>query len=250
MGISSLFFSCSQESMLFFPEALPPDYTFAFDQPFQERSIQVDEKTKLNGLLFKSDSSKGLIFYLHGNSGALNTWGDLANTYLKNNYDFFILDYRGYGKSQGKISSEKQLFSDIQIVYDSLKKEYPEEKIIVVGYSIGTGPATYLSSTNKPRLLILQAPYYSMVDLAHQYIKLMPSFMIRYKLRTDEYITQVACPVILFHGKQDEVIYYGSSLKLQKLFKEGDKLYSLDNQYHNGMNENKIYQQELKRLLE
>jgi len=250
MGISSLFFSCSQESMLFFPETLPPDYTFAFEQPFQERSIQVDEKTKLNGLLFKSDSSKGLIFYLHGNSGALNTWGDLANTYLKNNYDFFILDYRGYGKSQGKISSEKQLFSDVQIVYDSLKREYAEEKIIVVGYSIGTGPATYLSSTNKPRLLILQAPYYSMVDLAHQYIKLMPSFMIRYKLRTDEYITKVTCPVILFHGKQDEVIYYGSSLKLQKLFKEGDKLYSLDNQYHNGMNENKIYQQELKRLLQ
>ncbi|MGN6645145.1 MAG: alpha/beta hydrolase [Cytophaga sp.] len=250
MGVASLFVSCSQEKMLFFPTTLPADYTFTFDQPFEERFIQVDEKTKLNGLLFKADSSKGLIFYLHGNSGALDSWGDLAKMYVKNNYDFFILDYRGYGKSQGKIESEKQLFSDVQIVYDSLKREYAEEKIVVIGYSIGTGPATHLSSTNKPGLLILLAPYYSMVDLAHQYIKLMPSFMIRYKLRTDEYITKVACPVLIFHGKQDEVIYYGSSLKLQELFKTGDRLVTLDPQYHNGMNLNPVYQQELSRVLQ
>lgn len=249
MGISSLFFSCSQESMLFFPEKLPADYVYTFDESFEERFIQVDKKTKLNGLLFKVDSSKGLVFYLHGNSGALDKWGEIASVYLKNNYDFFVLDYRGYGKSEGQISSEKQLFSDIQIVYDSLKKEYPEDKIVVVGYSIGSGPATHLASTNKPRLLILQAPYYSMIDLAHQYIKILPSFLIRYKLRTDEYIKKVACPVILFHGKQDEVIYYDSSVKLEKLFKSGDKLYCLDPQYHSGMNENALYQKELNILL-
>ena len=249
MGIMSLFFSCTQESFLFLPDKLPVDYVYTFDHPFEERFIQVDKKTKLNGLLFKADSSKGVVFYLHGNSGALDKWGEIASVYLKNNYDFFVLDYRGYGKSEGQISSEKQLFSDIQIVYDSLKKEYPEDKIVVIGYSIGSGPATHLASTNKPRLLILQAPYYSMVDLAHQYVKILPSFIIRYKLRTDEYIKKVVCPVILFHGKQDEVIYYDSSLKLEKLFKSGDKLFSLDPQYHSGMNENLVYQKELNILL-
>jgi uncharacterized protein len=168
---------------------------------------------------------------------------------LKNNYDFFILDYRGYGKSQGKIKSEKQLYKDNSIVYDSLKKSYKEDKIVIIGYSIGTGLAAQLASINNPKLLILVAPYFSLPDLAKQYIKILPSFLIRYKLRTNEYITRTKCPVIIFHGNQDEVIYVGSSYKLQKLFKPDDRLIILNGQRHNGINENLIYRQKLKELL-
>lgn len=248
-GIFFMFSSCKQEKMLFFPETLPSDHAFIFKNKFQEFFFKVDDKTSLNGLLFRADSSKGLIFYLHGNAGSIDSWGNIADVYLQNNYDFFIVDYRGYGKSQGNISSEKQLHSDVQIVYDSLKKSYKEKDIVIIGNSLGTGLAAKLASTNNPRLLILTAPYYSMVDLAHQYIKLMPSFLIRYKLRTDECITQVKCPIVIFHGNQDEVIYVGSSEKLKKLFKEGDQLIILEGQAHNGINENVKYLTELKRLL-
>ena len=249
VGIFFSFASCRQEKMLFFPEKLPSDHTFTFTNTFQEYFFKVDKKRSLNGLLFCADSSKGLIFYLHGNSGSIDSWGSIADVYLKNKYDFFVLDYRGYGKSQGRISSEKQLHNDIQIVYDSLKTMYQEQNIVIVGYSIGTGLAAKLASTNDPKLLILKAPYYNMIDLAHQYIKLMPSFMIRYKLKTNAYITKVKCPVIIFHGDQDEVIYEGSSEKLKTLFKEEDQLIILKGQRHNGINENVYYLTELKKIL-
>jgi len=74
---------------------------------------------------------------------------------------FLLLDYRGYGKSEGTINGQEQIFRDVQTVYDSLKHSYQENKIIVLGYSIGSGPAAKLASTNNPKLLILQAPYYS-----------------------------------------------------------------------------------------
>lgn len=249
MGLISFISSCKQEKMLFFPDILPENYKFNFNEPFQEYFIKVDKNTSLNGLLFKTDSSKGLIFYLHGNGGSIDSWGGIASVYLKNNYDFFILDYRGYGKSQGKISSEKQLYKDIQTVYDSLITNYDEKNIVIIGYSIGTGPATQLASTNNPKMLILKAPYLNMTDLAHQYIKILPSFLIRYKFRINEYITKVKSPVILFHGNQDEVIYFGSSLKLKELLKPGDQLIILDGQKHNGINENEIYKAELKKIL-
>lgn len=235
--------------MLFFPETLPADHTFTFNNTFQEYFFKVDDETNLNGLLFRADSSKGLVFYLHGNAGCLDSWGSIADVYLNNQYDLFILDYRGYGKSQGRISSEEQLHRDVQRVYDSIKTMYKEKDIVIIGYSMGTGLATKLASNNEPKLLILKAPYYSMIDLAHQYVKLMPSFLIRYKLKTNEYITQVKCPITIFHGDQDEVIYEGSSEKLKKLFKEGDRLIVLKGQRHNGINENKEYQSELKKLL-
>jgi len=235
--------------MLFYPETLPVDYKFTFGDGFKEYFFKVDNRTNLNGLLFRADSSKELIFYLHGNAGSIDSWGGIAPVYLKDNYDFFILDYRGYGKSQGKIKSEKQLYKDIKIVYDSLKNLYSENKIVIIGYSIGTGLAAELASKNSPKMLILKAPYYNMTDLAHQYIKIIPSFLIRYKLMTNEYITKVKCPVVIFHGDQDDVIYYGSSLKLQKLFKKEDRLITLTGQKHNGINDNLTYLEELKKIL-
>ena len=250
MGLISIISSCKQEKLLFYPDTYPVEYKFSFKNKFQEYFIKVDEKTSLNGILFHANSSKGLIFYLHGNGGSIDSWGSSADVYLENNYDFFIMDYRGYGKSQGKISSEKQLYKDIQIVYDSLKAKYIENNIIIIGYSIGTGPATQLASTNNPKMLLLEAPYFNLPDLAHKYIKVLPSFLIRYKFRTNEYITKVKCPVIIFHGNQDEVIYVGSSYKLKELFKQGDQLIILDGQKHNGINENEMYKKELKKILE
>ncbi|MFA6401532.1 MAG: alpha/beta hydrolase [Salinivirgaceae bacterium] len=249
-GLVLFFTSCSQEKMLFFPQTLPSDYKFQFNHPFTDYFFKVDEKTNLNGVLFQADSCKGLIFYLHGNAGSINSWGNIAPIYLNNNYDFFILDYRGFGKSQGRISSENQLYKDIQIVYDSLKTKYNENSIVIIGYSIGTGLAAQLASNNNPKLLILKAPYFNMPDLAHTYIKILPAFLIRYKFMTNQYITKVKCPITIFHGNQDEVIYVGSSEKLKKLFKPNDRLLILEGQKHNGINDNKTYKKELKLLLQ
>ena len=104
----SLFFL--QEKFIFFPEKLHKDFKFLFDQQFDEVNIRTKDNKLLHGLLFKANSSKGLIFYLHGNAGSLNSWGILAKRYTELNYDVFMLDYRGYGKSEGSIRSQQQFF--------------------------------------------------------------------------------------------------------------------------------------------
>ncbi len=238
-----------QEKYLFFPEKLDRSFQFNFDQRFEEIYIKTNDGINLHGILFSVDNSKGLIFYLHGNAGSLSSWGGVARTYTDLNYDVFMLDYRGYGKSQGSIKSEKQFFSDIQTAYDNLKKKYDERKIIILGYSIGSGPAAKIASINNPKLLILQAPYYNLPDLMRKFYPFIPTIVLKYKFRTNKYIKECKMPVIIFHGDQDEVIYYGSSLKLQKLFKPGDKLITLEGQYHNGMTDNKDYLNEIKKIL-
>jgi len=238
-----------QEKLIFFPQKLEKDYRFSFNQGFEELSITTKDNKLLNGILFKTDSSKGLIFYLHGNAGSLSSWGNVAKTYTDLNYDVFMLDYRGYGKSEGSIDGQDQLFQDIQTVYDELKNRYPEDKIIVLGYSIGTGPAAELASVNNPRLLILQAPYYSLTDVMRHTYPIIPTFILKYKLETYSYIKKCKMPVVIFHGNQDEVIYYGSSLKLKEGFKKQDSLITLIGQGHNGMTENPDYRVEIKKML-
>lgn len=160
-----------QEKLIFFPEKLPKDFKFSFYEKTEEISIKTRDNILLNGVLFKADNAKGVILYLHGNAGSINSWGDVAGIYTALQYDVFMVDYRGYGKSEGKINNEQQFYEDMQATYDKLKTMYDESKIIVLGYSIGTGPATKIASANHPKLLILQAPYYSLRDLMkHLYL--------------------------------------------------------------------------------
>lgn len=238
-----------QEKLIFFPQHLDKNYKFEFEQKFEELNIKTTDEKTLNGLLFKADSSKGLIFYLHGNAGSLSSWGEVAKTYTDLNYDVFIIDYRSYGKSEGEINGQNQLFEDNQTAYNELKKSYNEDKIIVLGYSIGTGLASKLASTNNPRLLILQAPYYNLTDMMKQRFSFIPTFILKYKFATNEYLKNCKMPVVIFHGNSDEVIYYGSSLKLKEEFKKQDTLITLNGQGHNGMTDNEEYKIELTKIL-
>jgi len=238
-----------QENLLFFPQKLAKDFKFTFDQKFEELSIKAQDNVLLNGLLFKSESARGLIFYLHGNAGSLDSWGEVAKTYTDLNYDVFMLDYRGFGKSEGKITSQNQLYQDVQTAYDELKTKYGETNIVVLGYSIGTGLAANIASKNNPGLLILQAPYYSLTDMMKHTYPIIPTFILKYKLETNILIKECNMPIVIFHGDQDEVIYYDSSLKLKALMKKTDRLITLNGQGHNGMTDNPVYKTEIKKIL-
>lgn len=238
-----------QEKIIFFPQKLDKNHKFGF-QNIQEYFIKTNDNKKLNALLFKVKNPKGVIFYLHGNAGNLQSWGYEADTYRTLWYDVFMLDFRGYGKSEGKISSQKQMYEDINKAYELTLKMYKEENIIILGYSIGTGLATYLASKHNPKMLILQAPYFSLSLIAKQRYHIIPAFLLKYKFPTNEYIQKCKMPIVIFHGLNDRVISYESSLKLSKLLKEKDKFITLKNQGHNEITENKIYLEKIKELLE
>lgn len=242
--------NCRQEKMFFHPTPLPADFEFKFQNEFTEYQIPVAENVAVNGLLFKAKQSKGLVFYLHGNAGALNTWGEVADFYTQNNYDIFILDYRGFGKSEGRIENEEQFLGDVQLVYDSLKTHYKEENTVVIGYSIGTCPAAYIAAKNNPKNLVLKAPYYNMIDLVHHYYWIVPGWAVKYKLRTNEYLPQVKAPITIFHGTDDQVIPVESSYKLKEFLKPTtDTLIIVKGKTHAGVGNWDEYKSELTKIM-
>lgn len=236
---------------MIFPGAkLSDNYKFNFPDKFNEVTVKAKDSTNLSAVLFKADSSKGVILYLHGNTGALNKWGKIAETYTSLNYDLFMLDYRGYGKSQGQITSEEQLYSDVQDAYNYLKTLYPENKIIILGYSIGTGPAAMLAANNHPKELILQAPYYSLPDAIHHLRASWDTTTLAFHFNTYKFLPRVASPIVIFHGDADQMFYYGSSEKLKTFFKRGDKLITLKGAGHLDMDKNQDYLIALKAILQ
>lgn len=239
----------NQTEMVFNATKLPKDYKFKFDQNFQEIYISSYDKVKLNALLFKTKNPKGVILYLHGNAGNLDGWGQQVEAFNSCGYDVLMLDYRGFGKSEGYISNQEQIYKDLLAVYNFLQSKYAESKIIIIGYSIGTGMASFLASTHNPKMVILEAPYYNFTDFTSKIVPYFPNFLKKFSFPTNEYFKKIKCPIIIFHGKIDRTIPIENSLQLKKIFKSKDSLFILENQDHIGINENFEFRNKLKALL-
>lgn len=181
-------------------------------------------------------------------AGSVNGWGNSAATYTALGYDVFIIDYRGYGKSGGHIESEAQLNTDMQTAYNFMAKQYLGKPIIIAGYSIGTGPASVLAAHNNIKALILQAPYYSLSELAGTKVPLIPNFIKRYTFKTFATLPKVTVPVYLFHGTDDVLIPVSNSQRLVKICANAT-LIPLKGTGHNGINQNEEYKAALQAIL-
>ncbi len=239
----------SQEGILFHPEKLKRAHAYTAPNSFEEIDFETKDGLTINALLQKVERPKGLILYFHGNVGNCQTWASIGKIYCRDAYNLCIVDYRGFGKSEGKITNEQQLFDDAQVVYDAMKKRFPETKIHVIGYSIGTAIASELASRNNPKQLILLAPYYNMRDMMDKRYPIFPHFLLRYELDNAKYVAKIKAPISIFHGLKDEAIAYDSSIRLKKKCKQGDQLVLLKNQGHNEINDNKVLHSYLSKLL-
>ena len=213
LSVMAYFF---QEKLIFKPEKLHKDFKFEYDVPFTELFFTVSEGVSINGLHFYRENAKGLILYFHGNSRSIKGWAKYAKDFYRYNYDVVLVDYRGFGKSTGK-RSERDMLADMQFVYNRLLETYNENHLLVYGRSMGSGFAAKIAADNKPRYLILDAPYYSFKALAERLVPILPmKYVLRFHLRTDKWIEKVKCHTYILHGTKDRLIPISQSEKLQQ----------------------------------
>lgn len=166
----------------------------------------------------------------HGNAGILENFFSLQQWFSFQGILSYGFDYRGYGKSSGW-PTEDGLYNDIEAVYKYIKtrESLENSKLIVMGYSIGSGPAAYLASKHDPHALILIAPYISMPEIVND----MPGFsflksLLRYSFPVKQYLNEskTTCK-ILAHGEQDTVIASRHTKTIVSEYKGSGQIYQL-----------------------
>lgn len=232
-----------QERLIFFPSKLEPNHEFSFDQPFEEIKLDANG-TWISGLKFlaqsrdggqiysdangKRKAKNGAVIFFHGNAGNLQGWGKYAQHFTDLGYDFYLFDYRGYGKSGGEISSQEQLYADTDAMMQLVLREYDAGEVAALGYSVGSGLAARAAQKYGAKRLVLIAPYFSLEELAREKTPFVPKFLIKYKIPTFEFVGGFGGPVTIFHGEHDELIGVDNSRRLLKFLKPGDKIYELN----------------------
>lgn len=236
-----------QQRMIFEPTKLQKSYEFVFDYPYREYFIESGIGV-INVLHFKVETPKACIMYHHGNARDMSDWANNYKTFTDLGYDVIFYDYRGYGKSTGKLS-EMALHKDARKVYHFLLRYYKSSEIIQYGRSLGTGIATKLAARVNSPLLILETPYYSMRAMASKSIPFVPvSLLLKFPIRTDWFIMKVICPIYVFHGMKDELVPFKHSLRLKKI-KPDLNLIAIQHGMHSNLADFSEYQDGLQEIL-
>ena len=204
-----------QERLLFEPERLPDHEPICPDTDVREFMVDVPG-AQLSVAQLKLPNPRGVVFYLHGNSGNLRKWFIGLDDFREQNFDVVMMDYRGYGKSTGHIGSEEQLRADVRAVWNAVAADYVGKRLVVSGQSLGTALAAGLAAElsqagTTPDLTILVSPYSSMRALADEHYPWVPSKVLRYHLPTMDHSSKVKGPVLLVHGDKDELIGFHHS---------------------------------------
>ena len=242
------FLYLDQERLIFPGKALPADFAFHFDQRFEELRVAVPGGS-LDALHFMQPNPRGLVFFLHGNTGNLDTWTTGLDFYQRVNYDLFIFDYRGYGKSTGAIESEAQLHADVRAAWDSIAPRYAGKPIVVYGRSLGSGLAVSLARRVDPALLVLVTPYTSLAASAKRAYPLAPTWLLKYPLRSDAIIGEVRSPILLLHGTDDRLIPESDSERLQAIAHAPAELIRIEGAGHSDIHRFATYRDALARAL-
>lgn len=226
--VTGLFIYFFQHKFFFHPEKLPTDFQFAYESlNAEEKMVETEPGALIDYLHFKVENPKGLVFYLKGNTKSIKGWGKFAIDFTRLGYEVIMLDYRGFGKSTGRRTNDG-LKHDIQFIYDLEKKHWKEEDIIVYGRSIGSGFAAMLAAKNRPRMLILTSPLYSLIRSINRYMPFMPArpFM-RYNIPTFKYLKAVTCPIKIIHGTNDNLVPIKTAIELSAINPKRTRFYTI-----------------------
>jgi uncharacterized protein len=239
-----------QERFLFKPEKLPTDFEFKYaNHQVTEHNLDMGAGVNINGVHFSVENPKGVVLYLKGNSRSIKGWGKFAIDFTRMGYDVVMVDYRGFGKSTGK-RTEKGIKEDLQKVYNLMKTRVDEKYIVIYGRSMGSGFAAKLASTNHPRLVILESPYYSMKQVAKRYVPFMPmSVLLKFPIRTYKWLKHVKCPIKIIHGTKDRLIPFKSSLALSQINPKLTRLYPVIGGGHNNLHTFEEYHRFLEEIM-
>lgn len=164
--------------------------------------------------------SRPVILFFHGNGDFLAGRVPRFRAVTADGTGLVALSYRGYGGSSG-LPSEKGLLTDAASAYRFTAAKYEAKRIVVWGFSLGTGPAVATAAEHPVGKLILEAPYTSTADVAASVMPIIPvRWLMRDQFRSDQRIGKMTAPLLVMHGARDP----GIAIQF------GERLYELANQ--------------------
>ena len=205
----------TQHSIIFPTEFVDGDPEAFPRQADAERLVLEQKSQKVPAYYFPSKDADTCILIAHGNAELAQNWFDQAEDLVAGGFSVLIVEYPGYGKADGS-PSQKSIARFMDTGYDHLLRiGYKPDKLVGLGSSVGAGVICDLSTRKKLAALVLISPFRSLKEMAWKHYA--PPFLVRSPFDNEAALRQFQGPVLIFHGKDDEIIPFGHSEHLASL---------------------------------
>lgn len=236
----NVWFFFQQPGMIFYPyaklAATPKDWGLVYEDVVLTTADQV----KVHGWYLPTNASNQVVLFFHGNGGNISHRGESLEIFYSLGLNVLIIDYRGYGKSEG-VMSEQGAYLDAMAAWKYLidKRGFQPQQIIIFGRSLGGAIATQLATQVNQRLLIIESTFSSVEDMATKMMPVLAQLVwLRYDFNTEKRISQVDSPILLMHSQDDEIVPYELAEKVFAAAKSPKFFFELKGSHNGGFMQN------------
>lgn len=242
-----------EEKFIYFPVKYPEGFWFvasmrspegAISPTIEDCNFTASDGVKLHGWLCTPHINKGgnhepvpyemTLLWFHGNAGNVTMRYDQIRLMMNIPVRVFIIDYRGYGKSEGN-PTEEGLYMDARAAWDYLlnERETSPDRIVIFGESLGGAPAVDLASKLDAAGLIVQSSFSSAAETSARMMPSLPRFLLRTKMNSRDKIKDVHCQKLFIHSPVDEIVPYRLGRRLFDAASEPKEFYDVPGAPHN-----------------
>jgi uncharacterized protein len=203
---------------------------------YEDVSIQTSDGVKLHGWFLPAESEKGTVLMFHGNGGNISHRLETIAIFHRLGYNVMIIDYRGYGQSQGS-PSEQGTYRDAEAAWAHLTRtrKIDADKIVIFGRSLGGAVAAWLAVEKHSAGLILESTFTSVPDRAAELYRYLPvRFLARMSYNTLGRIDKLRCPLLIIHSPDDEIIPYHHGRQIFESAKEPKRFQEISGRHNDG----------------
>ena len=225
-----------QGSLVYHPsrqlEATPDQ----MEMDYEDVSLQTSDGVKLHGWFVPAATPKGTVLMFHGNGGNISHRLDTIAIFHRLGYNAMIIDYRGYGRSEGS-PGEEGTYRDASAAWAYLTgtRKVEADEIVLFGRSLGAAVATWLAVEKHSAGLIIESAFTSVPDFGAEVYRFLPvRLLARIHYDTLGRIDKLRCGLLVIHSPDDEVIPYHHGQKLFEAAKEPKRFLEISGRHNDG----------------
>lgn len=224
-----ILFGFFENRLIYFPEKALLTTPDEMGLSYEDVRITAPDGVALHGWFIPAASAEpplAHVLFLHGNAGNISHFLEKTAPLVKQGLSVFMLDYRGFGLSQGR-PGEQGLFLDARTAYDYLTSRpgVSPDQVIIHGFSLGGGVASELALTAPARALIMESTFTSIRDMAHTMIPILPRFLVSPLFQSLDKMPRLALPTFFIHGDRDQTVPHWMGRKLYEAHPGPKRLY-------------------------
>ncbi|WP_416139609.1 alpha/beta hydrolase [Halomonas sp. HK25] len=204
-------------------------------------TLETEDGLALDAWWLPHEQPRASLLFLHGNAGNISHRLDSLVQFHRLGLSVLILDYRGYGRSEGR-PSEAGLALDAQAGWHWLQEEAGQApgQVVLFGRSLGAAVAVELAEAReaegeRPAAVILESPFRSVPELAQRVYPFLPArWLARFSHDTETHVRGIAAPLLVIHSRDDEIIPFAEGEAVYRAAREPKTLLEIRGGHNTG----------------